>query len=150
MGESKSEPGQSLNADALLHHAPELSLEKVHGFKESVDNVIDTATTLHQMVLATAEQHGVPLYSVKEEFGAIFNDLLEKLQGLFPPPAKAPGHRNRKVMVKAVLDFIDESFSQFAIKLGANKESFKIYSDPLKLHVQTIIVAIGTLHYFTV
>jgi len=145
------ELGQSLDADVLLPHAMELHPpEKVHEFKQSVDIVISTATELHQMVLATAEQQGVPPDSVKEEFGAIFNAILEKLQELFPPPAEAPGHENRTAMVGAVLDFIDESFSQFAIKLGASEESIKVYSDLLKSHVQIIVVTIGTSNYFTV
>ena len=145
------ELSRRLDADALSRHAKELHPpEKAHEFKQSVDVDISTTTKLHQMVLATAEQHGVPPDSVKEEFGVIFHAILEKLQELFPPPAEAPGHENRTAMVKAALDFIDGSLSQFAIKLGAGEESIKVYSDPLKSHVQIIIVTIGTSHYFTI
>jgi len=144
--------GQRLsNADTLFHRATELyPSEKVHEFKESVDSVINTTTMLRQMVLATAEQRGVPPDSVKEEFGVICNDLLDELKKLFPPPAEAPGHENRAVTVNAMLDFIDKIFLQFAIKLGVSEESLKTYSDPLKFHVQIVVVTIGTFHYFIV
>ena len=141
----------NINADTLVYHATELHLsEKVHEFKESVDSVIDTATMLHEMVLATAEQHGVPPDSVKEEFGVIYNALLDELKKQFPSPAEAPGHENRALMINAILDFVDKIFLQFAIKLGVSEESLKTYSDPLKFHVQIVVVTIGTFHYFIV
>jgi hypothetical protein len=135
--------------DGLFHHAMELHpSEKITELKGSMDIITSTATTLHQAVLGAAEQHGIPHASMKEELGVIFKAIFEELTEQFPPPEEAPSHENRTAMVGTVLDRIEESFLQFAIKIGVGEEPLKSQSSSLKFHVQFILVTIGTLPIF--
>ncbi|KAG0698009.1 hypothetical protein DFH29DRAFT_943524 [Suillus ampliporus] len=133
--------------DELFHHATELyPSEKIAEFRQSVDNVTITATALHQVVFAAAEQSGWPLdVSILEELGDIFGVLFGDLTEMFPPPEEAPGHENRTLMVNAVLSRVEESFLQLAIKYGGNEELLTSYTSPLKFDVQYIVVIIGDL-----
>ncbi|KAG0694432.1 hypothetical protein DFH29DRAFT_838566 [Suillus ampliporus] len=130
--------------EKLYHHAMEVyPSEKISEFRESVDSVASTATTLHQAFKGAAEQRGIPLDSVSEELGNMFRALFEELQEQFPPPGEAPSHENRMVMITTVLDRIEESFLQFIINRGMSEEPLRSHSNSLKSGVQHILVTIG-------
>ncbi|OAX43620.1 hypothetical protein K503DRAFT_765709 [Rhizopogon vinicolor AM-OR11-026] len=132
--------------DGLFRHAMELyPSDKITEFKASVVNVTTTATTLHQVVLEAAEQHGIPLDTMKGELGDICNSMFEELKEQFPPPDEAPSHENRMVMISTALDRIEGGFLQFAINHGVSEEPLKSHSGSLKLHAQSIVVTIGDL-----
>jgi len=137
-------PNLGLSAEGLFRHAMELyPSEKIAKLKASVDSVTTSATTLHQVVLKAADQHGIPHDSMKEKLGNIFNAIFEDLMEKFPPPEEAPGHENRTVMINTVLDRIEESFVQFAINQGVTEEPLKSHCSSFKFHVQIIVTTIG-------
>ena len=119
--------------------------DKITEFKQTMESVTSTATILHQVILEAAEQHGISLDSISEELGDIFIALFEKFKEQFPPPSEAPSHKSRTVMINTVLDRIEESFLQIAIKLGVSEELLKSHSSSLKFGIQHILVTIGTL-----
>ncbi|OJA16723.1 hypothetical protein AZE42_12356 [Rhizopogon vesiculosus] len=137
------------HTDGLFHYAMELyPSDTITEFKASVGNVTSTATTLHQVISEAAEQHGIPLDSMKGELGDIFNSMFEELKEQFPPPDEAPSHENRMAMITTALDRIEGGFLQFAINHGVSEEPLKSHSNSLKLHAQSIVVTIGTLPIF--
>ncbi|OJA13277.1 hypothetical protein AZE42_05027 [Rhizopogon vesiculosus] len=99
--------------------------EKITKFEASVDSIANTNTTLHQVVLEAAKQHGITTDSMKEELAHIFHAAFEELKVQFPAPGEAPGHGNRATMISAVLDHIEEGFIQFAVKHGVSEEILK-------------------------
>ncbi|OJA18312.1 hypothetical protein AZE42_09346 [Rhizopogon vesiculosus] len=134
--------------DGLFRHAMDLyPSDKITEFKASVVNVTSTATTLHQAVLEAAEQHGIPLDTMKGELGDICNSMFEELKEQFPPPDEAPSHGNRMAMISTTLDRIEAGFLQFAINHGVSEEPLKSHSSSLKLHAQSIVVTIATQHH---
>jgi hypothetical protein len=122
--------------------------EKIMEFKSSMNNVTSTVTTLQQVIREAAEQRGVPLDSMKEELGDIFNAIFEVLKEQFPPPEDAPSHEKRMVMFSTALDSIEEGFLQFAIRHGVNEEPLKSHASSLKFHAKLLVVTIGTLTVF--
>jgi hypothetical protein len=134
------------HTDGLFRYATELyPSEKIMEFKTSVHNITSTATTMYQDVRDAAEQRGIPLDSMKGELANIFDVISEELKEQFPPPKAAPSHETRTAMISTVLDRIEERFLQFAIKHGVNEETLKTHLSSFKVHVQFIVVTIGTL-----
>ncbi|KAG2069783.1 hypothetical protein BDR04DRAFT_1101051 [Suillus decipiens] len=133
-------------ADELSHNALALyPSEKLTEFRESIVSVTDAATALREVCSGAAEDNGISLYSVMEEYGDIFAVLFEDLMEMFPPPGEAPGHDNRTIMFNAILDRFEEGFLQVATKLGVSEELSKSHLSPLKFVVQDVAVTIGDL-----
>lgn len=133
-------------ADELFHHTVELyPSEKLTEFRESIVNATATATLLREVCNEAAEDSGVSLHSVIEEYGDIFVVLFQELMEMFPPPEEAPGHDNRTIMINMALDRFEEGFLQVATRLGVSEELLKSHSSSLKFVVQHVAVTIGDL-----
>jgi hypothetical protein len=132
-------------ADELFHHTVELyPSEKLTEFRESIVNATATATLLREVCNEAAEDSGVSLHSVIEEYGDVFVVLFQELMEMFPPPEEAPGHDNRTIMINMALDRFEEGFLQVATRLGVSEELLKSHSSSLKFVVQHVVVTIGT------
>lgn len=135
--------------DKLFQHAKKLLFpSKISEFKKYVDSVASAATSLHQVVKGATEQRGIPFDSVLEEFQNTFRALIEELKEQFPPPEEAPGHEKRILVINAVLDRIEGTFLQVAIKHGASEEVLKNHTSSLMSGVGYIVVTIGTSQVF--
>jgi hypothetical protein len=133
-------------ADELFHHTVELyPSERLTEFRESIVNVTTAAALLREVCNGAAEDSGISLHSVIEEYGDIFVVLFQELMEMFPPPEEAPGHDNRTIMINTALDRIEDGFLQVATKLGVSKEMLKSHSSSLKFVVQHVTITIGDL-----
>jgi hypothetical protein len=112
---------------------------------ESIVNATATATLLREVCNEAAEDSGVSLHSVIEEYGDIFVVLFQELMEMFPSPEEAPGHDNRTIMINMALDRFEEGFLQVATRLGVSEELLKSHSSSLKFVVQHVAVTIGDL-----
>ncbi|KAG2056206.1 hypothetical protein BDR06DRAFT_932867 [Suillus hirtellus] len=134
------------NVDELFQHAKEIYPSKISEFKKSVNSVVSTATSLHQVVKGAAEQREIPLDSILEELRNTLHVLFEELKEQFPPPEEAPGHENRTLIINTVLDRVEETFLRVAIKYGASEEVLKNHTSSLMSGVRHIVGIIGDLY----
>lgn len=133
-------------ADELSRKAMALyPSKKLMEFRESMVNVTNVATALRKVCSGAAEDSGVSLHSVMEEYGDIFAVLFKDLMEMFPPPGEAPGHDNRTIVVNAILNRFEEGFLQVATKLEVSEERSKSHLSSLKFVVQDVAVTIGDL-----
>lgn len=133
-------------ADELSRNAMALyPSKKLMEFRESMVNVTNVATALRKVCSGAAEDSGVSLHSVMEEYGDIFAVLFKDLMEMFPPPGEAPGHDNRTIVVNAILNRFEEGYLQVATKPEVSEERSKSHLSSLKFVVQDVAVTIGDL-----